>query len=69
MVSDPKFPIRIEYSDGTESEIFDNEVELACTLEWFDSDDDDYHAKVIDAKNRSVRLVVRKLEIIEFALK
>ncbi len=60
----PKYPIYVTYSDGTETDSFDNEKEMVCTLEWFDSRDPEYHAVVTDALNRKLWLVVEKLELI-----
>lgn len=69
MSGKPQFPLKVSFSDDNEVQVFENADELACTLEWFDSDDDEYHAKVCDALGREVHVIVRKLEIAKLELK
>jgi hypothetical protein len=64
----PQYPLTVRFEDGT-SEVLDTPVEVAGTLEWFDTDDPsdtmtDTHGTVIDARGRPVRLKVEALEIV-----
>lgn len=59
----PEYPIFVTYSDGTENESFENENEMVCTLEWFDSRDTEYHAVVTDALGRKLWVVVQRLDL------
>ena len=64
----PQYPLTVRFDDGT-SEVLDTPVEVAGTLEWFDTDDPsdtltDTHGTVIDAQGRPVRLKVEALEIV-----
>ena len=63
MTSKPEFPITVSYADD-EDVVFDNPIEAAVTLEWFDSDDPEEGAAVTDSRGRKVRLKVEKLEIV-----
>ena len=60
----PEYPISIVYADDTESVVLANDMEVMTHLEWFDSEDSEYFAQVIDAKNKAVCLKVEALEII-----
>lgn len=64
----PEFPIKVVFEEGEETWIFNNEKELATSLEWFDNDDLDEHAVVTDNQGRAVRIRVEKLELIVFEL-
>jgi hypothetical protein len=59
----PKYPIKVFFKeDGTEW-IFDNELELASNLEWFDSRSSDENTIVTDSNGNQIVLVVEKLEV------
>ena len=60
----PEFPLRAFDSEDNNEELFANEEELACTLEWFDSTDADETIQVTDNKGRLVRLKIEQLQII-----
>lgn len=65
---DPSFPISVYFEETEEEWIFSDATEMACTLEWFDSDDPEERAIIRDSQNRPVRLKVEKLELVEFRL-
>ncbi len=60
----PEFPLRAFDSEDNNEELFANEEELVCTLEWFDSTDADETIQVTDSKGRPVRLKIKQLQII-----
>jgi len=60
----PEFPLKTFDSEDNTEELFANEEELACTLEWFDSADTDETIQVTDSKGRPVRLKIEQLKII-----
>lgn len=64
----PKFPITVFFEETGEEWVFADEIEAACTLEWFDSDDPEERASVHDSNNHPVRLKVCRLEVITLAL-
>lgn len=64
LMQHPEYPLLVTYSDGTENESFDNEKEMVCTLEWFDSKDPEYFAVVTDKRGRRLWVVVRDLELV-----
>jgi hypothetical protein len=65
----PSFPLTIDWHEDGEQEIFKNEIDAGCTLEWFDSRDDDTDASVRDSQGRPVILVVKQTEVTLCALK
>lgn len=65
----PEYPIRVFFEDDGETWDFDNEKELASTLEWFDSEAPDEHAGVVDKLGRPVKLKVKELRVLLFELK
>ena len=65
----PEFPIKVTFLEDGDVWIFDNEEEMACSMEWFDSDDPEEQTIVIDNQERPIRLKVQKLEIVCFELR
>jgi hypothetical protein len=65
---EPQFPIRITFEEDGSEWILDSVDDVACNLEWFDSDDPEERATAIDAEGRRVRVKVTKLEIEVFEL-
>ena len=63
----PEFPITVNFEDGDAWKL-ENINEIAWNLEWFDSDDPEEEATVVDKKNRKVRVKVVKLEVTVFEL-
>jgi hypothetical protein len=59
----PEFPLTITWHEDSESESFKNEIDAACTLEWFDSTDKDSAVSVVDSQGRPVTLIVKQLEV------
>ena len=59
----PEFPLTITWHEDSESESFKNEIDAACTLEWFDSTDKDSAVSVVDSQGRPVTLLVEKSEV------
>ena len=64
----PEFPIVVKLSDGDEWRLA-NESEIPGTLEWFDTEDPEEDALVVDAKGREVSLKVVALEVVRCQLK
>lgn len=64
----PTFPLRIEFDDGDVWTLATSE-EVACNLEWFDTEDGDDSARVHDATGKSVRLKVEAFEVLILELK
>jgi hypothetical protein len=60
----PKFPLTVFFLEDKEEWVLDNEEELACNLEWFDSADEDENAIVTDSLGRNVRLKIMGLKVI-----
>ena len=60
----PEFPIKVVFFEDNEEWVLENEEELACSLEWFDSDDEDENAIVTDSLGRNVRIKIKGLKII-----
>jgi hypothetical protein len=52
------------FEENGEEWVLDNEQEVACNLEWFDSDDPDEHVLVTDGQGRAVRLKVQALKVV-----
>jgi hypothetical protein len=65
----PEFPIVVTFQEDGDKWVLESADELACSLEWFDSEDPEERAVVVDAKNRPVRLRVEKLKLISLELK
>lgn len=59
----PKLPLHVIFEDG-DRWILNSDDEIACNLEWFDSNDEDDTTKVIDDLGRPVKLKVEALKII-----
>jgi hypothetical protein len=59
----PVFPLHIHYSDGEEL-VLETTEDVEVALEWFDSDDGDMTAAVVDDLGRPVRLKVERLRLI-----
>lgn len=59
----PTYPIKVFFYEDNEEWIFDNEIELASTLEFFDSEDPKCNAKVTDSFGRNLTVKVDKLEL------
>ena len=68
MAGKPEFPVKVKYSDGEEVEL-ENEMELACDLEFFDSEHPEEDTLIFDRLGREVILKIEKLELIKFELK
>jgi hypothetical protein len=64
----PEFPITVTFHEDGEKWVLESAHELASSLEWFDSDDPDENADVVDALGRRVRLKVEKLKVLQFEL-
>ena len=63
-MSEPTYPLKVVFhEDGEVWEIADAE-DAACNLEWFDSDDPEEKASVVDSKGRPVRLKVEELSVV-----
>jgi hypothetical protein len=69
MVVKPIFPIRVHLLDYDEEYILHNEFDICTKLEFFDSEDPEENAVVIDAYNKELILVVDNLEILKFKVK
>lgn len=59
----PKLPFHVIFEDGNRW-VLNSYDEIACNLEWFDSNDEDDTTKVIDDLGRPVRLKIEALKII-----
>jgi uncharacterized protein RhaS with RHS repeats len=64
----PEYPLRVTFDDGEEWTL-ETPDEVECNLEWFDSEDGDDSAVVIDRNGRPVRLKVEKLTLLTCELK
>lgn len=64
----PTFPVTVGFEEDGEEWTFDSIEEMACSLEWFDSDDPEENATVRDAHGRAVRIKVERLEVKVFEL-
>ncbi len=64
----PEFPITVTFHEDGEIWVLDSIAELACNLEWFDSDDPEENASVTDATGRPVRIKVENLDVLVFEL-
>ena len=63
MNAKPEFPITVRFEEDGEEWVLDTIHEIAGSLEWFDSDDPEERATVIDRRGRSVRLKVVQLDV------
>ena len=64
MPNKPAYPlIVIDLEDGSK-EVFDTEEELACTVEWCNSDDPSENLRVVDAQGREIRLKIEALQVL-----
>jgi hypothetical protein len=68
LVMKPSFPITVKFLDSDEIWILESEIEAAKTLEWFDTDDPEQHARVVDSQGRAVALTVRAHQIVRCQL-
>lgn len=68
-MSEPEFPITIEFLEDNTKWLLKNSHELEINLEWFDSEDPEENAIVLDFKSRPVILKIECLELKEFRLK
>lgn len=59
----PTYPLTVIHEDG-ERWVLHTPTEVAGTVEWYDSADDDDSMRVVDAEGRPVRLKVEALQII-----
>ena len=64
MKKTPEYPIKVFFHEDSEQWILSNEIELACNLEWFNSQDPEEKATVTDNQGRPVRLIVKELEVL-----
>ena len=64
----PRFPISVTFLEDGKVWVLDNINEIACSLEWFDSNAPEEEDLVKDAENRDVILVVEKLVVKESKL-
>ncbi len=69
MVNEPKFPIKVHFHETNEEWLLDDMDDIACNLEWFDSDEPDENATVTDLLGRPVRLKVEQLAVLTCELK
>ena len=56
----PQYPITVLFKEDGDKWVLDNEQELGCNLEWFDSKDPEQNTEVTDALGRNVEVVVEK---------
>ena len=68
MIDNPQFPIRVLFHNDNEEETFDNLIDAACHLEFFDNHDPDENATVTDKLGKPVHLKVEMLEVKIFKL-
>jgi len=61
--SQPTYPVSVTFLEDNDVWVFNNEEDLACSLEWFDSRDPKENAIVKDKNEKLVTVVVEKLEI------
>ena len=59
----PTYPITVTFHEDGEVWVMKSERDLAFNLEWFDSNDPEERATVIDKYGRRVRLKIEKLEL------
>ena len=62
----PEFPLTINWLKTGEVEVFQSKDELVCNLEYFDSSYKFVSTK--DYRDRDVKLIIAKLEIIVFEI-
>lgn len=66
-ISDPQYPIQVRFADGDRWSL-DNEIEVAKSIEWFDSEDPEEEAEVSDALGRRVTVKIEAHRVIRLAL-
>ena len=59
----PCFPISVIFHEDGDKWVLKNHAELASSLEWFDSRDENENASVTHSNGRQVIVVVEKLEL------
>lgn len=64
----PRYPVKVRFRDGDDWTLND-EMEIAATLEWFDSEAPDQDAVATDAAGRRLRIIVRNHVISQLILK
>lgn len=64
MSDEPRFPLTVIFHENNEIWTLLDVNEAACSLEWFDSDDEDEKAEVVDKEGRPVRLKVQSLKVV-----
>jgi hypothetical protein len=67
-VAEPEFPIRVTFQEDGDEWVLDSPEELACNLEWVDTDDPEENASVVDRHGRTVKveaLKVLRLELVQ----
>lgn len=60
------FPLTVFFEDGS-SETYQDEDDIVCNLEWFDSDKDT-NCKVVDRFGRTVFIILENLTLKEIHL-
>jgi hypothetical protein len=64
----PEYPIKVVFHEDNEEWLLNNETEVACNLEWFNSQDPDEEATVTDNQGRRVQLIVKEHKVLIFEL-
>ncbi|MBI1926907.1 hypothetical protein HYR99_22015 [Candidatus Poribacteria bacterium] len=67
MVMKPEFPLKVIFNDDDEW-ILNTVEEVEGSLEWFDCDEPQEEATILDKLNRPVRLKVQDLQLLVFEL-
>lgn len=65
---EPTFPINVRFNETRDVVFYENIEDLVTGLEWFDSEDASEDASVHDCQGRKVRVLIAKLELLEFCL-
>ena len=65
LIAAREFPIRVSYPDG-EIEIFEDQVELESTLEWFDRSDVEEGFVVTNARGECIYVRIDGLRVIQY---
>jgi hypothetical protein len=69
MQKQPEYPLTVTFHESGEIWTLVDLDDAACNLEWFDSDDPEEQAVVVDNKGRPVRLKIESLKVIKCELK
>ncbi|MEH6393318.1 hypothetical protein [Pseudoalteromonas sp.] len=69
MSSKPKYPITVLLNESAEIESYKSEIELVTSLEWFESENSQWQAKVIDKTGARVVLKIEALKLLELEYK